>query len=226
VYLVGDTGLTIVDLSKPDRPRKAAILKMNGPAYDVKVRGEQAYVVGDSGLSICDIRSPTHPAILGTCRFADGRREVLLQDVLYSACMDRGIVAVDVRDSASPVQYAEFRTFSALDIAVSGGYAYIAKGRYGLLGVDVRELPEVRTVWTRGAWPEQMYTRVAIVYPYLFVLIKAYGLAVFDIKDPSAVEWVTGYRADYSLRVIHALDDFVMVAGAREGVDILRRINF
>ncbi len=151
VYLVGECGLTIVDVTNPSNP-----FKVGGPpsnpdgdggcslyGTDIDLRDDIAFLTvnnypGDESGTICsiDISDPTNPIILDIFPIEnDGAFDLVLTgDYGFVAEGTNGIGFMDLTDPNNLISLAQYDTSGkALDLALDGYNLYLADYDGGLL---------------------------------------------------------------------------------------------
>src|SRR5262245_51627020 len=108
-YVAGN-GLCILDLSKPSRPRRLAVLP--GAFSDVEVTGDVAFLTTTSiftgSLVLVDVSKPTAPSELSHIDFAPPSSPSSLAvagDVAWvSDYYNNGLISIDVSDPRAPAE--------------------------------------------------------------------------------------------------------------------------
>jgi hypothetical protein len=138
-------GLHLIDISDPNDPRLLGTFTSEG-ARTVRVAGEHAYLGTDHGLEIIDVSTPTAPfAIAGPIPIAAPISGLALSgDLIFVSYGDfgssdfGGIEVYDVSDAAGPRLIGRYSAqANAYAVRASGGRAYVAHGRRGLLIIDL-----------------------------------------------------------------------------------------
>ena len=142
-YVASSSGLRIVDVSLPERPRRVDVVESGYGGQAVEVRDGYAYVAAASnGLRILDVSNAQYPqpvSILPVPASADA--VTLAGSWAFILDRGRGLLAVDISDVAHPFVAAEFPTF--LDpraIAIAGHFVIIGGGNRSLEIVDATHL--------------------------------------------------------------------------------------
>jgi hypothetical protein len=243
----------VLDMSTPSAPVDVGSVFLPGGGgfahlADVAVLDGHAYAATGgshddlggrthSHLVVIDVNTPSAPVDVGMVEWWPGPRPraVAASDgYAYLASGGSGVVVIDVSTPAAPVEVGSIGTpGSALDVAVSGDYAYVTwtddAGKGGLRVIDVStpSAPvEVGFVDRPGA-----ASCVAVAGGYAYV--GGDGISVIDVSTPSApVEFgfveTPGYAHDVAVS-----DEFVYVtvgawpkdSGPGEGDRSLRVID-
>ncbi len=146
-----------------------------------------ASVLGSSLITV-NASDPEDLRQLGTLdlRSDSVERLILQDDLLLAAAGPEGLLAIDVSDPSRPrVVASVVLDGSALDVAVSGGLAYVAAGEAGLQIVDVSDPARPRMV---GSWPlrGRSALRVLAAGSRVFLATDAGELAILDASLPAA----------------------------------------
>ncbi|MEW6078043.1 MAG: hypothetical protein AB1724_09545 [Thermodesulfobacteriota bacterium] len=187
------------------------VLKEDGRAVvrDVVVSGSLAYIGYywlteegyDSGLQVIDVSDPANPLMAGQAElpptFADLKRVqslTLAGDYVYVADLYNGMVVFDISNPATPEIEAVCYIPSALDVAVSGNYAYLVCAGYGLQVVNINpetftperdSLPIVAYCQYDGSLTKAISVEVSANYAYIGDVDL--GLLVADISSPEDI---------------------------------------
>jgi len=163
--------------------------QVGGRANAVAVEGNLAYVGIGHQLMIVDISDLAMPTVIGRAFMpADIRDIALANGLAYIADGHGGLRIVDVSYPAAPQEVSFFSSsWSALGIAISGNYAYIAADT-GLQIVDISTPAHPVEVGSRSTWESAM--DVAVQGDYAYVAAYGPGLVVIRVTDPTQPELV------------------------------------
>jgi hypothetical protein len=165
VYLAGEKGLTIVDVSNPSVPRVIGEYPTPGTVPDVAVSNGYAYLVGGDGMVVIDVRNPSLPVRVGKMR--EFQRAEFANSIAvagdyawlsgYSEIRDGwvnipgGVQLVDLSNPREPRPIADYsltwrRDLSyANSISAAGNLACLAIGPGGMKMLDLTTLiPKLR----------------------------------------------------------------------------------
>lgn len=142
-----ERGLLVVDVSDPAKPSvigSTSFPDSNGYptlARDVYAAGNCVYVADDpNGLAIVDVSVPTSPSLLGTLGERSGAAwGVYVNETLAYLAEYRGLAIVDVSNPARPEEIGFYPIEAAVDVFVSGHYAYVTAENTGLHVIDVSD---------------------------------------------------------------------------------------
>lgn len=183
----GAAGLLVVDVMLPEAPVLVGQLDGMEYAYDVEVVGDIAYVSDRNvGLVVVDVSSPEAPTWLATVPTAFGvdNFEVRGDFAYVMDPIGARLVIIDVSVPASPVVRSElFLPGQAADIALSGSYAFIADGFWGLDVVSITnpDAPQFITNLHSGEYYSiDIYGIVALCATF------PVGMTAIDLSNPIA----------------------------------------
>jgi len=126
-----DGGLRVLDVSNPASPSEVGSYATPDTAGSVSVSGSHAYVTtGSSGLRVIDVSNPAAPVEVGSYT-AHSARAVYVSGSHAYVAGSGGLRVIDVSNPAAPVEVGSFPRF-AMNVYVSGPYAYLAAGDAGL----------------------------------------------------------------------------------------------
>ncbi len=146
VYIVGDFGLRILDVSVPGTVALRGRCENLGAISDIDVVGNYAYLAnGTNGLRVIDISDPANPSplpvVFKTNHIANGVD--VYGNYAYIADGDKGLTVVDVSVPASPTAVASCDTDgTALRVRFADGYIYLADGTGGLKILRLNHAPD------------------------------------------------------------------------------------
>jgi hypothetical protein len=164
------TGLHVIDISKPTRPRLVA--SIGTPALveprAVQVQFRYAFLTDREGLKVIDVTAPERPRVTpGVVKLRDARGLYLLRTYAYVAAGREGLAAIDIErpETPGPPTFYDagglMNDTTGLTIAATyaGQYAYVADGKNGL---RVVRLIDTRTPgylgWSPASTPELIAT--------------------------------------------------------------------
>ena len=182
----GDGGIfTIADVSDPSNPRVISTYALPYSVVSgIRVSEGFAFVANQlGGFVVLDIRNPEETAEVWT--YPGAAMAVIIADtVAYVADYYAGLKIFDIRDPSAPVLLGTYfdEKISAIDVAVSGDYAYVGYCLYGMIVLDVHEPGNPAKVGhfeTGGS-----AVGIAVSGGYAYVSDRDYGLYVLDIRKP------------------------------------------
>jgi len=195
-YVISGPQVLVMDLSSPADPQEIGSSSMMFSANVAVVAGDYLYVsdgfceFGQCGsqLRALDVSDSDLGELreAGSLDLADLAVDVVVADGLaYVVTWESGLSIVDLVDPANPHTVGTFNTLgSMMDVAVSGGYAYVTSGgENGLLVLEVTDPTAPKKV---GALPTLPFAgAVALAEGYAYVPAWAEGLRVVDVTDPA-----------------------------------------
>jgi hypothetical protein len=140
LFVGGDLGVELVDVSDPFHPRHESFLvSPTGAVRGIAVSGGFAYAIESAGTSrlwIADVRRPGVPAVLGLLELERPATGLALRGPHVLLAGPDGMQVVDVRDPRAPVRVTTLDTPAAAGgIVVHGRHAFLSTAR-GAPAVD------------------------------------------------------------------------------------------
>ncbi len=139
-YIATPTGLVILDLDNPLKPRHVTTLAMD----DVRASALQfryLFVTDKTGLRVVDVTNPAKPVLRpGKVALADARKLYLARTYAYVAGGSQGLAIIDIEKPEQPQLYQMFTAGGKLtdtqDVVVGSTnaslFAYVADGKNGM----------------------------------------------------------------------------------------------
>jgi len=186
---VNHSGLKIVDVSNPERPRELGTAE-TGQSYSVVVDGDYAYVgVLSHGAKIVDISDPRNPEIVSIINTGCHVTSIDVQNsIAYIVRNERGVYIFDVSEPQHPEQLGFIETVgTACDVRVQGEYAYIADGAGGLRIFNVQN---PRNPYLIGHY-ESIYPQFGLeveIFEEFAYLINNVEFSVFDCSEALTID--------------------------------------
>jgi hypothetical protein len=226
-------GLTIIDISTPSNPTLESSLDTSGYAMDLYISGSYAYIVDTFGFWIIDISDPSNPIQTDSIDIIGAAGVFVMYPHAYVASVDvgvptgwQGLWVLDVSNPDNAIVLVHNDTIQyAIDVYVSGQYAYISNQSGGLKIFDVSDASnpiEIGYYDTSGSAYE-----VELIGPNAFVADGLEGFKIIDVSDPTSPFEIGAYT-DNAARKVHLSGSYVYVAGVEDGfhiVDISSLIN-
>ncbi|NHK32492.1 MAG: hypothetical protein FK730_14155 [Asgard group archaeon] len=197
-------------------------------AYDVRVRGDIAYVVGgDDGLYTLNIRDPNYPILLDQDVQGTGRSYRKLEirgDFAYIADygVGGGFRIYDISDPTNIFQTDIDGLSFCSDVALSGDFAYIPDGTFGIFIYDISNPYNINYQYSYGGGTMTNVTAVWIQGPHLYACEwigsgSSSCVYVLDITDPSDIkECYVRFRFNYNYDVF-VDGDLLYLGGEDDG---------
>lgn len=201
-------GLVIVDVTDPSVPALVSSLPLESEALGVAVAGTRAYVSCLADLRVVELADPARPVVIGSTVAPGVRLTIAGERALVAT---RGAVAVvDISNPVSPARIGGVDTPDlAVDVAVSGEYAYVADRFSGLKAVDVSDpsVPRIAGSVNTFGWPYGVAVSDGYAYLSSFFALGNFSeasLRIVDILNPSAPRLMgslstTGYGRDVAV---------------------------
>ncbi len=240
-----EDGIAIVDVTDPAHPRQASRLALKGQNNHIAVAGHYAYVAaGTGGLRVVDITNPAEPREVGA--YNSFGLFVLAVKVIGSHAYLLGgasgtdqnfLQIMDVSDPSKPSAAGRLPfQRAARNLAVAGGYAYVARQECNylcsgsLLVIDVSEPTRPRHVGslaTQGGAFD-----VALMGSNAYVAVgncgegeckgKMGSLQIIDVTSPTTPREVGIFDTPGLAIGVMVAGDYAYVANYDGGLLILR----
>lgn len=199
LYVVGDDGLYILDVSDPDvenldpgsGPQMLSISRFTDVGLDVTLEGSMAFVAdGREGLKIVDVGDPENPALLGTWLPPDGLAvRAVHVDGFMAYLVGTGFWILDISNPASP-QLLGSRDEGAYRLCAANDFVYVA-GEYGMRVYDISD-PANPVLTGRYTTPYRSED-VACVPPYVYLADRS---GLFSLQHGSVPAMEVSLEAD------------------------------
>lgn len=182
-YVAGWDGLKVVDIADPSHPTIVGQQVGSGLwTRRVAVSGTHACLVDSNlGLLVVDVSDPSNPIEVGSLPLY-GTGVAVTGHYAYVAGSP-GLRVISVEDPSHPVEVGSLAlTGSANDVAINGGYAYVADTYAGLRVVDISD---PRAPVEVGYCADVYGWSVAAGGVHAYVAGWTAGLGVVDVSDPA-----------------------------------------
>ncbi len=140
VYLVGQEGLRIIDVSNRFQPLELSVLALPGIPEDITIYAGRAYVaLGYDGIAVIDVENLSAPRLARrTTLDAPAHAVIYDRGVLFVAADEAGLAIVDPSETSIKMLISMVPLpGTAYDLAIYNYGLYIAAGEAGLLSLDV-----------------------------------------------------------------------------------------
>ena len=210
----GGAGLQVIDISIPSNPKIIGSVYTPEYAGDVYVSGSYAYL-GGMGLQVIDISNPSSPEIIGSVATLGGSTFYISGN--YAYLIGPLFIVIDITTPSSPemIGSISFELVGyALDVYVSGSYAYVATDNTGLAVIDISipSSPKIISYFVTYGSAQGVY--VSGNYAYVStVWSDGSSIQVLDISTPSnpvTISFVERLRAG---AIYNISDNYAYVAG-------------
>jgi len=234
-YIAGETGLIIVDISKPETP--VIIVSVSDKRLeegdDVFVLNNYVYLVKSATLTIVDVSNPASPSIVGfltdgNLRGISGINQGIYVVGKYAYIVSgysRIFTVVDISNPRNPIKVSSVLVgdpkilSEPSRIYISGQYAYISSwgANAKSIIVDISNPTEPKVIGRINGpnWANDIYVSEKYAYVIGSETWTDYVLYVFDISDP-LVPIKVGSLQDKKLDAasgIYVLGKYAFVAG-------------
>jgi len=220
-YVADDyEGLRVIDVSTPSAPRQVGhIYSTPVQAWGVAVQGGHAYVADVwAGLRVVNVNSPSAPREVAFLDTPDGAVGIAVSgDYAYVA--EYGLRVLDVGTPSAPVEVGFVDMSWAANVAVMGGYAYVAAMDEGLRVIDVHDPShpvEVGSVDTPN-----LANDVAVLGHYAYVADFSSGLQVIDVSVPHDPRRVGSVDTPGQALAVAVSGSYAYVADRLEGLRVI-----
>lgn len=223
----GERGLLVMDITNPVNPTILGHVDIFGIAFKVFVSGNYAYVLYISPnsitrLALIDISDPENPAIAGEVDMP-GASDVFVSGsyayVTIGTILAGKLTILNITDPANPVIVGNAGTpTEAVEVAVSGNYAYVGDWYTGLHVVDVTDPANPAIVWNQNNYGS-VFGDIAVSGKYAYITQNdAQGedaFEVWDITCPSNPGIISALRCPYADE-IHIYGDYACITSYYE----------
>ena len=198
VYMGSGCMFLVIDISNPSQPEKIGELLLAGVLRDITIVGDHAYIAaGEEGLRIINISNPSTSYEVGSCNLPSYAERVAISGNFAYVIGTSYLRIINISNLEFPFEEScyVFMQGIAMDIALSGIYAYVVAGYYGLHIIDISDpvAPnEIASYDTPGgaAWG------IAVSGSFAYITDITEGLFVIDISEPSDPFEVALYNTD------------------------------
>ncbi len=191
-------GLSIVDVTDPERPIQATFLDLGDSGTGLALSGRYVYYLcyNQALLKVIDIEDYENPVLVGSCDLPEPGVEIVVSEsgyYAYVACNNLGLQVIDVSVPAAPsIVGSEITGGYANGILVDGDLVYLADADSGLYIIDVSEphSPEVLSSCLRGSLVNSVTKHDDLIWlsTTSFNMDCYGGIHSVDVSDPSAPE--------------------------------------
>ena len=221
-------GLLTVDVTDPAMPSLLATFNTGNGTMGLDVNGDRCVLAnGFGGLYVIDMTIPSMPDAQGQLPLGAMLFDVMTSgDVAYAASFGGGFISVDLTDpdNLAVIQQQMWGFLNAVDI--TGNYAWIADGQYGLRVADITDpanMISLATEATASQARDVVCSRAGS--PYVYLADDFYGLRQMDISDPNDPVLIGSYPSADRGMGVDALNGLVVVACGEAGVRIYQNPN-
>ncbi len=180
--------MLVSNLQAQDRENVELIKRISGGTWNsaeaIAIEGDFAYIADeDRGICILDISNPISPTELALFRYTPIIYGIETDEDLVYIAGEEGLVVVDATNPLEPQLLSRFRDIGELrGIVVSGGKAYIARGRNGIAIADISNPEDIRIL---GELDTPGFSiNVSKGENHLYVADRYGGLRIVDVQNP------------------------------------------
>lgn len=225
------SGLQIIDIREPGKPRTAGSYPTGAPATAAAVAGHRALVVVGQALEVIDLSDPARPQRLGTYNNGLYPHAVAIEgDTGYFASgqvafnhapISTQLELIDLSDPAHPRRQSGFAAPpGGADVTISGQFAFVADGLAGLRVLDLSE--PARPVSRAWIGAGENPCAVAVSGSLACVALRRTsngrvdgggGLSLIDVRDPAHPSLLSRYDTDATPKDVAVLGDHAYLVG-------------
>jgi hypothetical protein len=224
-YVLGTTGLHLVDVTLPDQPHYLSHTAMPGEyEYDLAVSGNYVFIAnGSVNLVVVDATDTAHPVVLSTYpgSIGEARGVDVAWPFVYLGGSWHELAIVDVSDPAHPVGRGAVSSplqswGYAGGLAVRGQYAYISDGYSGMWVADVAD-PDHPVV--ASVHPNFVTLDCVVRGSILYTARLDLGMQLWDLgPDPSNPQLIGEVDTAGQVYGVDVGPESIVIADEREGL--------
>jgi len=230
VFVAGGHTLTILDLSDPSLPKKAAEYAFPEQIWSFRLVGPYAYVAANFyGLGILDVSNPAAPKLRASFKTPGQAKGVaLVGTTAFVADHMSGIDVIDLASLDKPMLRGSFFVDGyARDVAASSRFAFAVDAPTGLYALDpARSGTDEALGQVQSAAAPQMIEVIEQGGRVIACLVGGGALQLYDVTDPAKPVHLTSFKTPSGRPARIAVDGTRgYVADGREGVQIVDLSN-
>ncbi len=225
-YLVGNSGLQIIDISNANNSSLIGSAYNFYYAQSIVVKydaswGEIAFIINSAFLSTFSVSNPQNPTQLGTRVFPSWANSVSVNgNTAYVAATSSGLQVVDISDLTNPIIAGSYDTpGSALSIAVVGNIAYVADDDYGLQIINVAN-PNEPMLFHSYDTPGNA-TFISVVDYVAYIADGNSGLQIINVANPENPVPLGSYDTPGNAACVQIVGNIAYVADGSNGLLVL-----
>ena len=229
-FVAGGHTLTVLDLSDPASPKKAAEYAFPEQIWSFRLAGQYAYVAANFyGLGVLDISNPAAPTLRASFKTPGQAKGVaLVGTTVFVADHMSGIDVIDLASLDKPTLRGSFFVDGyARDVAASSRFAFAVDAPTGLYALDpARPGTDEAIGQVQSAAAPQMIEVMEQGGKVIACLVGGGALQLYDVTDPSKPVHLTSFKTPSGRPVRIALDGARgYIADGREGIQIVDLSN-
>ena len=223
LYLANRNGISIYEVSDPNRPVRLGEVTLPGSSNEIVVVGSRLFVSSPKGLYVLDLADPTHPRLIETFPMTYPRAMATNGTHLYVGTRYNGVQIFDLHDGQSPslvgsytLQWPLAHFERILAIEERSGLLYLATGENGLQIVDVKNPAQPELL---GSVAIPGYSRgVQLEGDRAYVLDARNGVSLVDISSPEEPRNLGLVVSKSNIRTLLPLGDSLLLAANLGGL--------
>lgn len=226
-YVASAKTLTIVDVSKPEMPKKAGSHTFPEKIWGFRVIGPTAYVAADFyGFAMLDVSNPSAPTLKGMVKTPGQAKNVAIYGtkVLVSDHMS-GVDYIDISNPAQPKKLGSFFLDGySRDVVASGPLAFAVDSPTGLYVLDLdRPDPMEAAVSSLQSASTPSFVEISdpSASPRLVCIVGAGTLQFYDVTNPAAPAKVSTLKTPGRPSRATFKGKFAYVADGGEGLEVV-----
>ena len=229
-FVAGGHTLTILDLSDPSSPKKAAEYAFPEQIWSFRLVGSYAYVAANFyGLGILDVSNPAAPKLRASIKTPGQAKGVaLVGTTAFVADHMSGVDIIDLASLDKPTLRGSFFVDGyARDVAASSRFAFAVDAPTGLYALDpARPGPPEAVGQVQSAAAPQMIDVMEQGGRVIACLVGGGALQLYDVTDPAKPVLLSSFKTPGGRPARIALDGARgYIADGREGVQIVDLSN-
>jgi hypothetical protein len=207
-------GLRIINITDPANPFETGFL--DTMTYNVEIAGNYAYVGGENGLHIIDISIPSSPSQIGYFETFGMVSDVAVRGNLAYLSGGSGNNYFIIIDISNPADPSEVDRISARggDVAITGNYAYLARGTYGLYVYDISDSSNIVEMANYSGYAND----IDIVGDYACIAGGMDGLRLYNISDPENLIEEGYFDTGYTFGSVNIHDAHIYITDGYNGI--------
>ena len=229
-FVAGGHTLTVLDLSDPSSPKKAAEYAFPEQIWSFRLVGQYAYVAANFyGLGILDISNPAAPKLRASFKTPGQAKGVaLVGTTAFVADHMSGVDVIDLASLDKPTLRGSFFVDGyARDVAASSRFAFAVDTPTGLYALDpARSGTDEAVGQVQSAAAPQMIEVMEQGGRVIACLVGGGALQLYDVTDPAKPVHLSSFKTPSGRPARIAVDGTRgYVADGREGVQIVDLSN-
>ena len=218
----GIAGLRILDVNNPAKPRHLKDFDLQGRAFNVYKSGNDLYVgVEKKYFNLADVSNPEEPKQMHSESFTSSYEYTSIvvdnKKLYFNA---GGARIYDISNPKNPEKLNK-NPVEADSIQIQDNYLYSTIGEIGLLVYDISDLTLPKLV-SKTPFPMGIPRDLSVDMKWAVGISNSpYSISVFDISNPANPSAKQSYKYERYPNSVSIKDNYVYVARAEDGVDII-----